>query len=86
LDGGIQEGEWTGKRVNYSFLKTFSYEEFVHIEKENITKLEERSKKCTFIGYNVNGFGYYLWDYENNKLIRSRYGIFNEKFMYKDQL
>ena len=39
-----------------------------------------------FIGYGVNDFGYRLYDYENHKIIRSRYVIFNEKVMYKDQL
>jgi hypothetical protein len=34
----------------------------------------------------VNDFGYRLWDYENNKIIRSRDVIFNEKVMYKYQL
>jgi len=34
------------KKVNYSFLKTFGYEAFVHINKENRTKLEAKSKKC----------------------------------------
>jgi hypothetical protein len=67
LDGGIPEEEWIGKKVNYSFLKTFGCEAFVHIDKENRTKLEEKSKKCTFIGYGVNDFGYHLWDYENKK-------------------
>jgi hypothetical protein len=86
LDGGIPEEEWTGKKVNYSFLKTFGCEAFVHIDKENIINLEAKSKKCTFIGYIVNAFGYCLWDYENHKIIRIRYVIFNEKVMYKDQL
>jgi hypothetical protein len=86
LDGTIIEEEWIGKKVNYSFLKTFGCEAFVHIDKENRTKLEENSKKCTFIGYNVNDFGYCLWDYENIKIIRIRDAIFNEKVMYKDQL
>jgi hypothetical protein len=67
-------------------LNTFDCEEFVHIDKENRTKLEAKSKKCTFIGYNVNDFGYRLWDYENQKIIRSTDSIFNEKVMYKDQL
>jgi transposase InsO family protein len=79
LDGRIPEEEWTGKKVNYSILKTFGCEAFVHIDKENRTKLEAKSKKCTFIGYRVNDFGYLLWDYENNKIIRSRDVIFNEK-------
>jgi hypothetical protein len=67
-------------------LKTFGCEAFVHIDKENRTKLATKSKKCTFIGYDVNDFGYRLWDYENKKIIRSRDVIFNEKVMYKDEL
>jgi hypothetical protein len=84
LDGRIPEEEWTGKKVNYSFLKTFGCEAFVHIDKENRTKLESKSKKCTFIRYDVVDFGYQLWDYENNTIIRSRDVIFNEKVMYKE--
>jgi hypothetical protein len=60
LDGSILEEAWKGKKVNYYFLKTFSCESFVHIDKENRKKLEAKSKKCTFIGYNVNDFGYHL--------------------------
>jgi transposase InsO family protein len=33
LDGGIPEEEWTSKKVNCSFFKTFGCEEFVHIDK-----------------------------------------------------
>jgi hypothetical protein len=83
LDGEIPEEAWTKKLF---FLKTFGCEAFVHIDKENKTKLEAKSKKCIFIGYGVNDFGYRLWDYENHKIIRSRDAIFKEKVMYKDQL
>ena len=38
LDDGILEDAWTCKNVNYSFLRTFSYEAFVHIDKENRIK------------------------------------------------
>ena len=86
LDGGIQEEAWTGKKVNDSFLRTFSCEAFFHIDKGNITKLEAKSRKCTFIGYGINDFGYRLYDYESHKIIRSRDVVFNEKVMYKDQL
>jgi hypothetical protein len=86
LDGRIPEEAWTSKKVNYSFLKTFGCEAFIHIDKENRTRLETKSMKCTFIGYNVNDFSYCLWDYENHKIIRSRDVIFNEKVMYKDEL
>ena len=33
LDGRIPQETRTGKKVNYSFLKTFGYESFVHIDK-----------------------------------------------------
>jgi len=46
LDGGILEEAWTGKKVNYSFLKTFGCKAFVHINKENRTKLEAKLKYC----------------------------------------
>ena len=60
LDGGILEEAWTGKKVNYSFLRTFGCEAFIHIDKDDRTKLEAKSKKCTFIGYGVDDFGYSL--------------------------
>jgi hypothetical protein len=65
-------------------MKTFGCEAFFHINKENRTNLEEKSKKCTFIGYSVNDFGYRLWDYENIKIIRSRDMVFNGKVVCKD--
>ena len=50
-------------QVKYSFLGTFGCESFVHIDKDDRTKLESKSKKCTFIGYGVDDFGYRLWDF-----------------------
>ena len=65
MDGGIPDEAWIGKQVKYSFLRTFGCEGFVHIDKDDRTKLEDKSKKCIFIGYGVDDFGYRLWDYEN---------------------
>ena len=83
---GILEEAWTGKKLSYSFLKTFSCEAFAHVDFENRTKLEAKSKKCVFVGYDINEFGYHLWDFENHKFIRSRNVTFNEKVLYKDLL
>ena len=44
--GGVDE-----KKGKLFFFEDFWCEAFVHIDKENRTKLEEKSKKCTFIGY-----------------------------------
>ena len=61
LGFGILEEAWTSKKVSYSFLKTFGCEAFSHIDSENRTKLEAKSKKCVFVGYGINEFGYRLW-------------------------
>lgn len=50
LDGGILEEIWIRKMVNYSFIRVFGCEDFVHIDKENNKKLDAKSQKCYFIG------------------------------------
>ena len=83
---GILEEAWTSKKVSYSFLKTFDCEAFAHIDSKTRTKLEAMSKKCVFVGYGINEFGYRLWDFEIHKFLRSMDVIFNENVLYKDLL
>ena len=70
LGCGILEEAWNGKKVSYCFLKTFSCEAFAHVDFENRTKLEAKSKKCIFVGYGIDEFGYRLWDFENLEIVR----------------
>eukprot|EP00253_Pinus_taeda_P023266 PITA_23266 len=81
--GGIPKEVWTGKNLNYSHLKIFGCKPFVHIPKENRTKLDDKSIKCIFLGYANEDFGYRLWDPVKHKIIRSRDVIFNESEMFK---
>ena len=67
-------------------FKTFGCETFAHVDSENRTNLEAKSKKCIFVGYGIDEFGYRLWDFEDLKIIRSKDVIFNEKVLYKDLL
>ena len=64
LGYGILEEAWIGKKVSYYFLITFGCEEFAHIDSKNRTKLEDKSKKCVFIGYGIDEFGYSLWNFK----------------------
>ncbi|GAA0153727.1 hypothetical protein LIER_11897 [Lithospermum erythrorhizon] len=57
----------------------------VHISDQGRNKLDPKSKKCTFIGYGGDEFGYRIWDDENKKAIRTRDVIFDERIMYKDR-
>ncbi|KAK2998010.1 hypothetical protein RJ639_025476 [Escallonia herrerae] len=86
LHGGIPEEEWLGKPVNYSFLKVFGCIAYAHIDKEERKKLDSKSQKCVFIGYGGDEYGSRLWDYEHNKIIRSRDVIFDESRLYKHRL
>ncbi|KAK2983980.1 hypothetical protein RJ640_027305 [Escallonia rubra] len=86
LNGGIPKEEWSGKPVNYSFLRVFGCIAYAHIDKEEKKKLDSKSQKCVFIGYGGDEYGYRLWDYEHNKIIRSRDVIFNESRLYKHRL
>ena len=86
LNCGLPQEAWTGKKVNLSHLRIFGCVSYVHIEAENRSKLDPKSKKCIFIGYGINDFGYRFWDIENRKVIRSRDVVFNENVMYKDMM
>ncbi|KAK3017333.1 hypothetical protein RJ639_005486 [Escallonia herrerae] len=68
LNGGIPEEEWSGKPVNYSFLRVFGCIAYAHIDKEERKKLDSKSQKCVFIGYGGDEYGYRLWDYKHNKI------------------
>ena len=52
------EGIWTGKKVNFEYLKVFGCEAYAH---QSDGKLEPRSKKCVFVGYQEGTKGYRLW-------------------------
>ena len=56
----------------------------MHITDQGRSKFDPRYKKCTFISYDEDEFGYRIWDDENKKVIHSKDVIFNERVMYKE--
>ncbi|KAG8364646.1 hypothetical protein BUALT_Bualt18G0019000 [Buddleja alternifolia] len=66
-----------GKQHRVAF-KSF-YPAFVHIPKDERSKLDDKTKPCTFLGYGHEEFGYRLWDPVNRKVIRSRDVVFLEE-------
>lgn len=50
----------------------FGCEAFVQIPKENRTKLNDKSMKCIFLGYENGELGYHLWDPVKKKFIISK--------------
>ena len=85
LEFRLPEEVWRGKEVQLSHLKVFGYVSYVHIDSDARNKLDAKSKKCFFIGYGDEEFGFRLWDDQNRKIIRSKNVIFNKKVLYKDR-
>ena len=84
LDGEIPEKIWRGKDVSYEHLRVFGCRAFVHIPKDERSKLDSKSKQCIFLGYAHEEFGYRLWDLVDKKIIRSRDVIFFEDQTIED--
>ena len=63
--------------MNLDYLKVFGCQAYVH---QSMGKLDPRSTKCVFVGYQYGSKGYRLWDRssERVKIIISRDVIFNE--------
>jgi len=63
---------WFGKNVKYDHLRVFGCKVFVHVPKDERSKLDAKSRQCIFIGYDANEFGYRFYDPIEKKLVRSR--------------
>jgi transposase InsO family protein len=76
---------WSGKDVSYSHLRVFGCKAFVHIPKDERSKLDVKSKPCVFLGYGYEDeFGYRLYDPVEKRLVRSRDVVFVENQTLKD--
>ena len=74
----ILEEVWPGHPCDYSNLKIFGCEAYALTPKNQRSKLDPRSKKCVFVGYDDLTKGYRLWDPTTHKIFISRYVIFDE--------
>jgi hypothetical protein len=69
---------WTGKEPSLTHLKVFGCDAYVHVPKENRSKLDKKAEKCIFIGYKYGLKGYKLWNPETKKVVYSRDVVFRE--------
>uniref|UniRef100_A0A2N9I4N5 Uncharacterized protein n=1 Tax=Fagus sylvatica TaxID=28930 RepID=A0A2N9I4N5_FAGSY len=66
------------KSPDYKFLKTFGCACWPHLRPYNSHKLDFRSKRCIFLGYNLNHKGYRCLDPTTNRIYIARNVIFDE--------
>ena len=78
------EKVWSGKDVSYDHLRVFGCKAFVHIPKDERSKLDVKTRQCVFIGYGQDQFGYRFYDPVQKKLLRSRDAVFIEDETIED--
>src|SRR6266487_4225588 len=84
LNSEVPNKIWFGKNVKYDHLRVFGCKAFVHVPKDERSKLDAKSKQCIFIGYGQDEFGYKFYDPIGKKLIRSRDVVFMEDQTIED--
>ena len=84
LNGDVPEKFWTGKEVSYDHLRVFGCRAFVHIPKDERSKLDPKAKQCIFLGYGHEEFDYRLYDPVGKKVVRSRDVVFLEDHTIED--
>lgn len=78
LQGDVPDKVRFGKDVSYDHLRVFDCKAFVHIPKDERSKLDAKTRQCIFIGYGQDEFGYRLYDPVKRNLMRSRDVMFIE--------
>jgi len=72
LNFGILEETWTNEELNLNHLRTFGCISYVYIELSNRSTLNPKFKRCIFIRYGTDEYGYRFWDPENRKILRHK--------------
>ena len=78
---------WNGKEPSLTHLKVFGYDAYVHVPKENRSKMDKKAEKCIFIGYKDGLKGYKLWNPKTKKVVYSQDLVFREiKYVFKPEI
>ena len=83
IDFKISEEVCLGRPIDYSSLKIFGCLAYVHMQSGERSKLDSKSRKCVFLGFEKGVKGYRVWDPISKKTVTSKDVIFDEAFMLK---
>jgi hypothetical protein len=62
LDDKTPHKVWTGKKLSLEHLRVFGCDAYVHVPKENRSKMDNKYEKCTFMSYTYGVKGYNIWN------------------------
>ncbi|KAH9659148.1 hypothetical protein KPL70_023755 [Citrus sinensis] len=77
--GKTPQEAWSGRKPGITHLRVFGSIAHVHVPDESRAKMDDKSEKFIFIGYDNNSKGYKLYNPNNRKIVISRDVIFDEK-------
>ncbi|KAM1171417.1 hypothetical protein ACFX2G_022142 [Malus domestica] len=77
--GKTPQEAWSGRKSGISHLRVFGSIAHVYVPDERRTKLDDKSEKFIFIGYDTNSKGYKLYNPNNGKTVISRNVMFDEE-------
>nr|KYP66220.1 Retrovirus-related Pol polyprotein from transposon TNT 1-94 [Cajanus cajan] len=79
VSGKTPQEAWSGRKPGISHLRVFGSIAHVHVPDEKRSKLDDKSEKYIFIGYDANSKGYKLYNPDSRKTIISRNVVFDEE-------
>jgi transposase InsO family protein len=74
--GTIPEEKYSGKKPDVSNFRIFGCMAYSHVPKESRKKLESKTLKCLFVGYDTKNKAYRLYDRTRRKIILNRDVVF----------
>ena len=74
----VPQQAWSGKIHSVSHFKVFGCIAYAHVPKETRSKLDDKSEKCIFVGYDEQSKAYRLFNPITRKVIVSRDVVFKE--------
>jgi hypothetical protein len=63
----------------------FGCEAYVHVPKENKSKLDKKDEKCIFIGYKDGMKGYKIWNPETKKVVYNEMWYLEKSKMFSNK-
>ena len=70
--------------MSYKHLKVFGCKAFVHVPRDERSKLDSKTKQCIYLSSPSDEFGSRLWDPIKKKIVRSRDVVFIEDETIRD--
>ena len=84
LEFDVLDRIWSNNEISYDHLRVFGCKTFVHIPKDERSKLDAKTRPCVFIGYGQDDLGYRFYDPMQKKLVGSRDAMFMEDHTIQD--